>query len=135
MAENKPKVVVIDDSATSLSLYRRSAKPLQVDLAAFQSPIESLDYLRENRADLVFLDILMGEKDGWTVLREMRDFDQHQDTAVVIVTSKDYDQDRALAKNLGAHRYMVKPLRSQEIRDIICQFTGVEPVADDETDI
>ena len=51
------------------------------------------------------------------------------------MTSKDYDQDRALAKNLGAHRYLVKPLRSQEIRDIICEFTGVEPVADDETDL
>ena len=135
MAENKPKIVVIDDSATSISLYRRSAKALQVDLAAFQSPLESLEYLRENRAELVFLDILMGEKDGWSVLREMRDFELHQDTAVVIVTSKDYDQDRALAKNLGAHQYLVKPLRSQEIRDIICKFTGVAPAADDDTDL
>ncbi len=115
-------------------MYRRSAKALQVDIAAFQSPLESLDYLKEYRADLVFLDILMGEKDGWSVLREMRAFELHQETAVVIATSKDYDQDRALAKNLGAHRYMVKPLRSQEIRDIICEFTGVEPAADDETD-
>ena len=77
MAQNKPKIVVIDDSATSISLYRRSAKVLQVDLAAFQSPLESLDYLRENGADLVFLDILMGEKDGWSVLREMRAFELH----------------------------------------------------------
>lgn len=131
MAENKPKIVVIDDSATSISMYRRSAKVLQVDLAAFQSPLESLDYLKEHPVDLVFLDILMGEKDGWSVLRELRTYDLHQDSAVVIVTSKDYAQDRILAKELGAHDYLVKPLRSQEIRDIICKYTSVEPVADD----
>ncbi len=135
MAQNKPKIVAIDDSATFISLYRLSAKGLQVDLTAFQSPLDALDHLQKNTVDLIFLDILMGEKDGWSVLRELRAFEHHQNTAVTIVTSKDYDQDRALARKLGAHKYLVKPLRSQEIRDIICQFTGVESVADDEKDL
>ncbi len=124
MTKRTPTIVVIDDSATSLSLYRRSAAGLPVELAAFQSPLDSLAYLRDHAADLVFLDILMGEKDGWAVLRELRGFDQHHDTVVVIVTSKDYDQDRALAKALGAQQYLVKPLRSQEIREIIERFIG-----------
>ena len=134
MAENQPKIVVIDDSATSISLYRHSIKVLQVDLVAFQSPLQALDYLKAEAADLVFLDILMGEKDGLSVLKELRSFERHRDTVVVIVTSKDYDQDRTLAKTLGAHEYMVKPLRALEIRDLICKYTGLAPVPGDDAE-
>ena len=84
--------------------------------------------------DLVFVDILMREKDGVRFLREMRALDRHRKTEVVIVTSKDYDQDRALARQWGANEYLLKPLRSQEIREIIqrhtaARETGADPQA------
>ena len=103
-----------------------------MSLRAFQSPADSIDYLKGNSADLVFLDVLMGEQDGWAVLRELRALANHRDTVVAIVTSKDYAQDRGLAKALNVREYLVKPLRSQEIRDIICRYTGTTPEADDD---
>ena len=131
MARKSPKIVVIDDSPTSISLYQRSTQKLAVDLDAFESPGASLEYLDQNPADLIFLDILMREKDGLSVLRELRALDGHAETPVVIVTSKDYFQDRARAKELGARDYLVKPLRSQEIREIICKYTDAQPKQDD----
>ncbi|MCP5149971.1 MAG: response regulator [Ectothiorhodospiraceae bacterium] len=121
---------MIDDSPTSISLYERSAASLDVELAVFDSPASSMRHLLDHDADLVFLDILMRERDGMSVLRELRALDRHQSTRVVIVTSKDYFQDRARAKELGATDYLVKPLRSQEIRDIIQQATGAVTKAD-----
>ncbi len=130
VAKSTPTIVVIDDSPTSISLYRLSADPLDVDLVIFESAADSLRWLEDHDADLLFLDILMREKDGLTILKKVRNLDRHRDTAVVMVTSKDYAQDRQVAKGLGVLEYLVKPLRSQEIRDLITRYTDARPKAD-----
>ena len=124
-----PEVVVIDDSPTSISIYELSSGPLAVNLRTFQSPTQSLAYLQDHEADLVFLDVLMREKDGLTLLKKLRSMKRHQNTAVVMVTSKDYHQDRHIARALGVREYLVKPLRSQEIREIICKYTDAQPIS------
>ncbi len=127
MPAKNPEIVVIDDSVTSISLYELSIGPLDVKLRSFQSASESLSYLQDHKADLVFLDILMREKDGLTLLKKLRGMKGHQNTVVVMVTSKDYHQDRHIARGLGVREYLVKPLRSQEIREIICKYTDAQP--------
>lgn len=126
MTKRIPIVVVIDDSPASISLYKLSTAPLAVDLRTFQSPVESLDYLSREPADLIFLDIPMRQLDGFTTLKKLRDLDGHAHTNVVMVTSKDYDQDRSTARRLGAREFLVKPLRSQEIREVICKYTDAK---------
>ena len=123
MADTHPTIVVIDDSPTSISLYELSTEPLAVKLKPFHSPAESLSFLEENDADLVFLDILTREIDGLSTLKSLRAMDRHRNTPVVMVTSKDYAQDRSIAKELGAREFLVKPVRSQEIREIIRKYT------------
>jgi CheY-like chemotaxis protein len=123
VANNKPVILVIDDSPTSISLYELSTESLDVELKAFRSPLDSLKYLKENPASLIFLDIIMREMDGLTVLKKVRDLAYHGQTPVIVVTSKDYAQDRSVAKQLGALDFLVKPLKSQEIREIIRQYT------------
>ncbi len=127
MPGKSPKIVVIDDSPTSISLYELSIGPLDVTLRSFQSASESLCYLQDHGVDLVFLDVLMREKDGLTLLKKLRGMKRHQNTVVVMVTSKDYQQDRYIARQLGVREYLVKPLRSQEIREIICKYTDAQP--------
>ncbi len=121
-----PTVVVVDDSATAISLYQMSAAGLDVDLAAFQSADEAITYLTSSQPDLLFLDIVMPEKDGLTMLKELRALPMHSSTPVIMVTSKDYAQDRAVAKDLGAMEFLLKPLRSREIRQLIEKYTGAE---------
>ena len=122
--------MAIDDTPASLSIYERSTSSLTVELHAFASPNESLVYLRDNDVDLVFLDMLLREMDGLALLKELREMDRHQDTSVIVVTSKDYDQDRLLARKWGTLEYLLKPLRSQEIREIIRRYTGAADVTD-----
>lgn len=130
MPEKNPKVVVIDDSEASITLYERSVERLQVDLEIFQSPAKSLEYLQSNPADLVFTDLIMRATDGWDVLKKLKRWDHHKDTPIVVVTSKNYAQDQALAIELGAKEFLIKPLRSQEIREIICNYTDAESFPD-----
>ncbi len=132
MIAKPPTVVVVDHSPASLMLYVRSAASLNIELLTFSSPAQSLAFLADNRVDLVFVDILMRDMDGLMMLKKLRGMALHQYTAVVIVTSKDYAQDRGVAEQLGSREYRLKPLRSQEIREIINRYVG--PYATDSDD-
>lgn len=126
MSKVIPSVVVVDDSPTAASFYQMSAADLAVDLRAFHGADEAIAHLEQNQPDLLFLDIVMPNKDGITLLKELRSLPIHGDTPVIMVTSKDYDQDRAVARELGVLEFLLKPLRPREIRDLIQKYTGAE---------
>ena len=126
MVEKQIRIVVIDDSRASITLYERAVEPLEVELTSFESPREGFDHLREEGAELVFLGNLMRETDGLSLLRKLRDLEHHAATPVVVMSTKDYHQDRAIAKGLGALDFLLKPLSAREIRELICQHTGAE---------
>jgi CheY-like chemotaxis protein len=128
MTDKMPTVVVVDDSATSISLYQFSVEPLAVNFIGFKSPAEAYPYLQEHQPDLLFLDIIMPGMDGLTFLRRLRTLAHQKDTPVIMVTSKDYAQDRYIAKQLGALDFVIKPLRFKEIRDLVCKHADVKPV-------
>jgi DNA-binding response OmpR family regulator len=127
MPAKQPEIVVIDDSRPSMTLYERGLDALDVAWVAFDSPREGLEHLAANGADLVVLGNLMRDTDGLTLLRKMRELGHHAETAVVIVSTKDYDQDRVIARKLGALEYLIKPVRSQDIRDLVEKYTGARP--------
>lgn len=124
MAEPTPTVVVVDDSTTATSLYHLSVADLVVDLRTFHTAREAISHLMATQPSLVFLDIVMPEKDGITLLKELRSHPNHGGTPVIMVTSKDYDQDRAVARELGVLEFLLKPLRPREIRELIKKYTG-----------
>ena len=126
MTDKMPTIVVVDDSATSISLYQFSVEPLAVNFVGFKSSAEALPYLQEHRPDLLFLDIIMPGMDGLSLLRHLRSFANQKDTPVIMVTSKDYDQDRYVAKQLGAVEFLIKPLRFKEIRELVFRHVEVK---------
>lgn len=117
---------MIDDSMSSRKLFQRSAENLGIVLQTFTSAEESLTYLNGNKPDLLFLNILMPDKDGLTFLRELRETPLHQDTPVVMITSKDYAQDRSVAKELGAIEFLSKPIPIQTITDVVLKYTEAQ---------
>lgn len=131
MDNTLPMVVVVDDSQTSLSLYHLSLEPLPVNFMGFKSPAESLPYLRDNAPDLLFLDIVMPGVDGLTFLQQLREYPHHKTTPVIMVTSKNYAQDRAIARDLGALDFLIKPLRFDEVRDLVRKYIQLSPRDED----
>ncbi len=127
MTDKLPTIVVVDDSSTSISLYQFSLEPLDVCFIGFSSPDEAMPYLTEHSPDLVFLDIIMPGIDGLTFLQRLRALPQHQNTPVVMVTSKDYAQDRYIARQLGALDFLIKPLRFKEIRELVYKHARLKP--------
>lgn len=122
-----PTIVVVDDSPTSIGVYRISLQKLAVHFVGFSSPAAALPYLSEHSPDLLFLDIVMPGMDGLTFLRQLRSIPLQAQTPVVMVTSKDYMQDRGVAKQLGALDFMIKPVKFKEIRELVLKHAKTTP--------
>lgn len=121
-----PTIVAVDDSATAISLYQLSASKLSVEFLAFTEADAALEYLEDNQPDLLLLDIVMPEKDGITMLKELRANPEHTETPVIMVSSKDYDQDRIVTRELGVLEFLLKPFRASELRELMQKYTGAK---------
>lgn len=119
--DNIPTVIVIDDNQAVRTLFTKATAEMDIDLKTFPSSYDAMSYLGDNKPDLMFLDILMPDKDGLTFLQELRAMPLHNLTSVIMITSKDYAQDRTLANELGALDFLPKPMPMGDIRDIITQ--------------
>ena len=124
MGNSVPIVVVVDDTWSVRSMFERSSASLNIELETFGSAAESMSYLATTQPELLFLDNIMPEKDGLTFLQQLRNNPLHRKTPVVIISTKDYAQDRSVAKELGAREFVVKPVGMQAIRDLTVKYTN-----------
>ncbi len=126
MTEEYKNIVVIDDSTASLALYARGVETLAVTLVSFQSSVESFAYLQRHHADLIFLSNLIRGTDGLELLKRIQALEHLSATPVIVLSSKDYDQDRRRAQEMGTQEYLLKPVPAATIREIITKYTGAQ---------
>ena len=125
MDKAKPTVVVIDDNPTMKVLFERSTLKLPIRLVFHTLAKNSIDYLQSNVPDLIFLSLILPDKSGQLLLEEIREMSKQKDTLVIVISSKNYAQDRMVAKNFGVVEFLAKPMPMQLIRQMIIRYTGV----------
>ena len=122
MGEYKRTVVLVDDNATSRKFFLRSVENLSIDLKTYGDTESAMEYLSDNKPTLLFINIIMPDKNGLTFLEELRKMSLHSDTRVIMITSKDYTQDRTVAFELGALDFIVKPMSMRSITSIMLDY-------------
>jgi len=122
MSEYKRTVVLVDDNPTSRKFFLRAIENLSVDLKTYGNTDDAIEYLKDNKPSLLFLNIIMPDKNGLTFLEELRKLPLHSDTRVIMITSKDYSQDRTIASELGALDFIVKPMSMRSITSIMLDY-------------
>lgn len=124
MTAATPIIVVVDDSAAVRVFFEKIASTIGVELRTYASAAEAMSFLDHRQPDLLFLDIIMPDKDGLTFLQELRRLPLHAATRTIVISSKDYAQDRATAKDLGVVEYMPKPMTSKSLQEAILRHTA-----------
>ena len=120
MASTKlKKVVVVDDSLSLATLFQRAAENMDVQLVFFNATSNAWSYLETHKPDLLFLNIKMPGRDGLATLKELRKQPLHGNTPIVMISSKDYAQDRSIANEFGALEFITKPVPIRVIKDAI----------------
>lgn len=112
------KILIADDQAPIRSLITTVlSKDYQVIQAA--SGTDALRMIREQKPDLVIMDILMPGMDGLTVCSQLKADPSTANIPVLMLTIIDYELNRRFAENLGADGYITKPFTADQLKQAV----------------
>lgn len=109
------RVLVVDDEPdiTALVAYHLARAGYRVSTAA--SGTDALKAAREEKPDVVVLDVMLPGVSGYDVLADLRRLDETRDVGVIMLTARREEEDRIRGLSLGADDYLVKPFSPQEL--------------------
>lgn len=108
MSKEKKKILIIEDEEMIRTMYEMKLKQDGFLVTSACNGAEGLDVIKQEKFDLILLDIIMPQIDGFAVLDEIRNGDSKCDTPVVMLTNLSTEDDRAKGEKLGATGYLVK---------------------------
>jgi two-component system phosphate regulon response regulator PhoB len=109
------RILVVDDEPdiTALVAYHLAKDGYRVSTAA-NGP-DALRAAREERPDIVILDLMLPGVSGYDVLQELRQQEETRDVGVILLTARREETDRIKGLSLGADDYLTKPFSPQEL--------------------
>jgi DNA-binding response OmpR family regulator len=111
VSNDSPLILVIEDTEViyELILYKLRKKGYRVEHRA--NGKEGLDAVKEVKPDLVLLDVMLPSMNGFEVLRNIKEDPDTEDIKVIMLTSKNREEDIMKGHKLGAIRYIEKPFK------------------------
>ncbi|MDQ0060821.1 response regulator transcription factor [Paenibacillus harenae] len=110
---SRQHIVVVDDDDKIISLLRRSLAFEGYEVTTASNGAEGLKTLLTADPDLLILDVMMPQIDGWEVCRRVREGGSA--VPILMLTAKDDINDRVRGLDLGADDYLVKPFALEEL--------------------
>ena len=112
-------MLVIDDERSIRMLCRVNLAASGMKVYEASDGRQGIELARKERPDLVLLDVMMPELDGWSVARELAADDETRDIPIVFLTARADPADRRLGEQLGGVGYVVKPFDPVSIGDFV----------------
>ena len=117
-------VLVVDDHPANRSFLETILSNEGHHVSSASHGIEALALAREKSPDLIISDVLMPQMDGFAFCREVKKDEQLRKTPFVFYTATYTDpRDLAFGLQLGADRYLVKPMEAQEFLATVADVT------------
>ena len=111
-----PKVVYIEDEPEMFALVELILEDADIEFISAVGGQAGLQTIRAEQPDLILLDIMMPEVDGWDVYRSLKADPQLTDIPVIIITAKVKRIDQILAQEIvGVDAYLTKPFSPKEL--------------------
>ncbi len=103
------KILVIDDDIGMTELLSLLLAPTSSEIIVANSGMDGIELAKKYNPDVVILDLMMPEMNGWTVCKRIREF---SDIPILILSAMDAPGMVAQALDVGADDYLVKPVSS-----------------------
>ncbi len=114
--EKTHRVVCVEDDQTMIDLVKFMLNMKGFDVVGALSGPEALKLIPSARPDLVLLDIMMPEMDGWQVYQQMKADDYMRTIPVIVVTAKSQPIDELLARKIAkVDDYVTKPFSPRDL--------------------
>ncbi|MEL7035875.1 MAG: response regulator [Cyanobacteria bacterium J06592_8] len=128
--EDKPLIACIDDSPVVFQVMKNILEPAGYQVVGLQDPVQAIAQVARYKPDLIFLDLVMPDANGYTICQFLRKAPIFKNTPVIILTSRDNVIDRSRTKLIGASGFLGKPPDPEETLRMVSRYLGK---ASDET--
>ncbi|MFC4617729.1 response regulator transcription factor [Camelliibacillus cellulosilyticus] len=105
-------ILIVDDDANIRELVAHFLKKEGFDVFVAEDGVQALEKLESVKADLVIMDIMMPNMDGWELCQELRDF---YDIPLLMLTAKGETSQKVKGFELGTDDYLIKPFEPEEL--------------------
>ena len=105
-------ILIIDDDKELTELLDEFLSEHKYKTQVYHNPLKAIKTLEKQTPDLILLDIMMSEMDGFQVLRKIR---ETLDLPVIMLTAKGEFSDKVVGLELGADDYLAKPFEPREL--------------------
>jgi DNA-binding response OmpR family regulator len=115
------KILIVDDEAHIRLLLEQTLEDLEyegVEILSAENGSDALETVRAQDPELIFLDVMMPNIDGYNVCRMIRRDLKMNDVYIVILTAKGQEYDRRLSEESGANTFMTKPFDPDEVLEL-----------------
>lgn len=125
MADTPRKIVCIEDEREMIDLVKLILSRYGFEVIGANGGRAGLNAIKEHRPDLVLLDLMMPDMDGWEVYQQMKADDDMKEIPVVVVTAKAQSIDKVLGLHIAkVDDYITKPFGPEELRASIERILG-----------
>lgn len=123
------RILIVDDEQDILDLLRFNLESEGYETVTVGDGLQALE-LAKQRPDLIILDVMLPGKDGWEVMRELRQSPITQKIPVIFLTAKAGEIDEVVGLELGADDYVVKPISMRKLlARVKAVFRKAQPAA------
>lgn len=127
MSEMRKKIVCIEDEPEMIDLIRLILGRRGFELIGAVGGREGLETVRQVKPDLVLLDLMMPDMDGWEIYQHMKADQELRNIPVIIVTAKAQSIDKVLGLHIAkVDDYITKPFGPQELIESVNRVLGIE---------
>lgn len=84
----------------------------------------ALDVVQSRLPDLIILDVMLPNRSGYDILKDLRAAEETRSVPVLMLTARGQKKDRELAEKLGVSRFMTKPFSNGEILETVRELVG-----------
>ena len=125
--EDKKTVVCIEDEPEMIDLIKLILGRKGFDLIGAIGGREGIETVRRLKPDLVLLDLMMPDMDGWEVYQQMKADDELKNIRVIVVTAKAQSIDKVLGLHIAkVDDYVTKPFGPQELLQSVNRVLGID---------
>lgn len=112
---SKYNLLMVDDVPLNLLVVTKMLTRFNFRIRTAANGVEALEKMAEEKPDLVLLDILMPQMDGFEALQRIRSNPDTKDTRVVILSALNSTEDIVKGFNLGANDFITKPIIMEKL--------------------
>jgi DNA-binding response OmpR family regulator len=127
------KLLIVDDEANIRALIKKYALFAEYEVDEAENGMEAIEKCRNMAFDLIIMDVMMPELDGFSACREIRKLDAS--VPIIMLSARGEEYDRIHGFELGVDDYVVKPFSPRElmmrVSAVLKRSNPVEPVSND----